>query len=639
MERRDYTMSANRMNVAFSDIDNDGDLDILTVDRAQNLILVMRNDGTGSLSYTTIFFMGNNPTDVVTFDVDADGDQDIASCNIGDESVSLMWNSGTGTFQWYQNYYIRATGEVGLGDFDADGNVDVLSTNYNDHSITVAFNPGNGNFTREGVDYYPGYRVYGAGGVGGSEPFFPTSGDFDGDGDLDAIYGEELSYSIILLENDGKGKFTQTSVANDENGLPLLPAPPFQTMADDIDGDGDLDIVNNHINHPFLSVLLNDGKANFSVRLNQSMDGHFPYDYVMRDLDGDGDMDIVTSNYGNGSLIEDTISFLRNDGGGHFTHVGDHKVDKAPRTIDMADVNGDGKEDIVLGYSLKPESIANIKPSYIHVLTTKTLDIRAGSERFEFDIAKYDAGILPGHVHAMDIEGDGDVDIYCLNMGIGQGATLSVFINDGTGKFATPAIEYAGFPDKFHVFTDFDGDARDEMVIPTLTDHITVFWNLYYPGDVTIQVGANVTLVDTMTARSGVKVNLTGLMNSYLDVKRPPEGTYDPNVTVKVPVSITAAQRGVVRLSGLRMAFVPHVTPVVPPDGKKDNVTEPFRFDLREGRTQVLLFLVGMLVVISLTLGPPKAAEEVVAAKKAPQKKGKGKKGMEGKTRKGMKKG
>jgi len=606
LDRKDYTMAADRTNLGLSDIDNDGDLDVLVVDRAQNTVTFMLNDGKGGLVYDTFFFIGYNPTDVISLDVDRDGDQDIATCNIGDETVSLMQNSGMGTFQWYTSYYIKATGEITLGDFNKDGTEDVLSTNYQDHSITVDWNKGNGAFSREDVDWYPGYKVMGAGGVGGSEPFFPTTGDFDNDGDLDAIYGEELSNSIILLNNDGTGKFTQTSAANDKNGVPLLPAPPFQTMANDIDGDGDLDLISNFINHPYLAILLGDGKGTFPVWLNQTTGGHYVYDYIMRDLDGDGDKDLVTCNYGNGTFYEESISFLRNDGGGRFTFVGDFKVDKAPRALEMSDVTGDGKEDIILTHSFKPDSIADIKPSYISVLTTKTLDIREGNVKLDFSISKYDAGLLPGHVRAVDIENDGDMDLYVLNMGIGRGSTLSVFINDGTGKFATPAIEYTGFPDKFHLFTDFDGDGRKEMVLPTLMDHFTVFWNLYYPGDLNFSVASGGVDVDTMAARSGVVVNLTGAINAYLVSKRAADGLINPNASIDVPLSVRTTQRGIVRLTDLRITYRP-VTSTPPTVSPGDNGTGPddFTFDLRDGRTQILLFLVGLAIVASLTVGAP----------------------------------
>jgi hypothetical protein len=131
-----------------------------------------------------------------------------------------------------------------FGDFDRDGDLDLLCGEFLD-GFTYFRNTG----TRREPKYAPGKRLKTAAGaplVMDLQMITPTAIDWDADGDLDLIVGDEDG-RVALIEHTGK--------VND--GLPLfLPPRYFQQEADDVkfgalatptafdwDGDGDTDII------------------------------------------------------------------------------------------------------------------------------------------------------------------------------------------------------------------------------------------------------------------------------------------------------------------------------------------------------------------------------------------------------------
>jgi len=476
---RHSTFEEVRMNTtlqnaaAVGDIDGDMDTDFITADRANSLVHVWRNiNGTFSIVHTHM--MGSNPTELVTADMDMDGDLDLLSANVAEGTVGIAYNTGDGRYAWYDAVYMKDVGRITGGDFNGDGEMDIVSSNYGQGTITFVFSTGNGSFGDPVV--YDSYRVVSKENISGSEPFYVVPVDVDNDGDLDVVYGEELSYAVIVMRNDGTGHFEQYSAAR-ENGTNLLDAPSYITVPLDFDGDGDLDLIINHINHPYISVLLNDGTGYFRQRLNHSMDGYHPYDYVLRDFDGDGYLGMITANYGLALNYEDTLTVVENRHG-KLVNARQIKVDKGPRTIDMGDLNGDGMEDVVVGIAYRT-GLMDIGRGYIMVLTAEGAGYSSPST--------YVAGVLPGDVHITDLDGDGHSDIICLNQGVGLGGSISIFMNSGDGTFS-PQIEIPKVPFGYPVYNDFNHDGRDEMIVPLSDRYVGHFTSLYYPKDVSLAV-------------------------------------------------------------------------------------------------------------------------------------------------------
>src|SRR4051812_23727145 len=112
----------------------------------------------------------------------------------------------------------------------------------------------------------------------------------------------------------------------------------------DLNGDGLVDIVLGKGRHwpLFNRVLLNDGKGGF-VASNLGSSPDRTYSAALADVDGDGKLDIVVSNDD-----ADRKLVYPNDGKGHFTEFGTFGDPKwSTRYVTLADLNGDGFPDVI----------------------------------------------------------------------------------------------------------------------------------------------------------------------------------------------------------------------------------------------------------------------------------------------------
>jgi fibronectin type 3 domain-containing protein len=123
------------------DLDGDGDIDLVTVNQGDNTVSILLNDGSGTFTQSSTPGVGSYPESATIGDLDGDGDLDLAVANEGSNAVSILMNNGNGTFIQSSmpsvgNQPYSVTG----GDFDRDGDLDLAAANLGSNNISVLKN-------------------------------------------------------------------------------------------------------------------------------------------------------------------------------------------------------------------------------------------------------------------------------------------------------------------------------------------------------------------------------------------------------------------------------------------------------------------------------------------------------------------
>lgn len=183
--------------------------------------------------------------------------------------------------------------------------------------------------------------------------------------------------------------------------------------------------------------------------------GSSPLSVTTADVNGDGKVDLVTAISGN-----NTLSVLTNNGLGKFGSNTTFFCGWEPHSVAAADVNGDGKVDLIS---------ANTGFSNAYISNSVTAFTNNGSGGFILS-ATLHAGIYrPYSIATADVNGDGAVDLICANARIGNGNqlgsdTIAILTNNRVGSFALAASIHVGSDPLFVVTADVNGDGWVDVI-------------------------------------------------------------------------------------------------------------------------------------------------------------------------------
>ena len=274
----------------------------------------------------------------------------------------------------------------------------------------------------------------------GTTPVDVAIDDINGDGNLDLVVTNlGTTAKLLVMLGNGAGSFSTSVNLDVTSGDPSM---GFAKVAD-MDNDGDLDIVFDSYYNYTVRVLLNDGAGEYHEGTPVSF-GARPMSIAIGDVNGDGRTDtIATSQNG-------VITVLLGDGQGGFqTPISNSSISsRFPGSITLADMNRDGRLDIVASGNSPFGSVSVM--------------LGDGAGGFS-PVTYYNLGSrLPGFVTTADVNGDGKLDVLTAN--IGTPGTVSVLLGNGNGGFSSAMEVSVGANPSSLALADLNGDGKLDLV-------------------------------------------------------------------------------------------------------------------------------------------------------------------------------
>jgi hypothetical protein len=274
-----YTQTHN-----VADLNGNGFLDILVAgvdDDNIELNFWVPNNGDGTYGDKITIYTGARPYHIFSTDIDGDGDKDVLTNSSAQQELRLFKNiDGMGAFDAGVNVNVGNTNgrSTGASDFDGDGDMDLASSGSGGTQLTW-FENLDGTGDTWGVNLIQGEG-------NGVQSIYVV--DMDGDGDADILKGVYIG-NLAWHENmDGLGTFSTEKVIQAD--LDFMAS----VYAADLDNDGDMDVMSTHDTNASWWENI-DGQGSFGSQQNFYTEFNFAIAIEAADLDNDSDNDVVVA--------------------------------------------------------------------------------------------------------------------------------------------------------------------------------------------------------------------------------------------------------------------------------------------------------------------------------------------------------
>lgn len=379
--------------------------------------------------------------------------------------MAMWWvdsapSSGTYVLDHVVNYrlptetFIRTYGFF-AGDVDRDGSPDMTATNEVSSDIRLLKNSGCGVYGPKVVTALPP----------GSEPSPNEGADFNGDGWLDFVTGNQTSQAVGIFLNDGAGNYLAPAtipVGGNIHGVAVL----------DCDSDGDVDVVGTNMSD--IVLLRNNGNGTFLPPVSFSGGGSGERAIAVADANNDGKADIFC-----GCYHSQDVTLLLGNGNGTFVASDTESANGATWQMAVGDLNGDGFIDCV---------VADASNARAGVL-------RGNGAGGLLPVVGYPVGSSPVSVDIGDLEGDDDLDVIVASFGQGN---ATMWRNNGAGVLVNATTIAATNAGSCAVIVDFDRDGDTDVILVDELDD---------KGFVYRQTGPNPPAVQPPTCDAAFRIN------------------------------------------------------------------------------------------------------------------------------------
>ena len=335
---------------------------------------------------------------------------------------------------------------VAIADVNGDGRLDVVVANENSNTVGVLLGKGDGTF-QSAVTY----------GSGARSPISIVVADVNGDAIPDMVVANVCgitcssgAVSVLLGNNDGT---FQSAVSYGSGG-----SLPWSVAVADLNGDGRLDIVISNQGDNTLGVLLGKGDGTFQPAVAYgSGSNSFTSTVVIADVNADAKSDLVVADGCDSypTCANGTVGVLLGNGDGTFQAAAVYFSGGSEATsLAVADVNGDGKPDLVVGNNCL--SCGD---------STVSVQLGNGDGTFEAAVAYILTLSVTNAVAVADVNGDGKPDLLVAGDVINAGRVVSL-LGNGDGMFQPGVLHGSGGSGAFSVaVADVNGDDKPDLVV------------------------------------------------------------------------------------------------------------------------------------------------------------------------------
>jgi VCBS repeat protein/FG-GAP repeat protein len=460
--------------LALGDVDGEGHGDVLVVNEgpgATGSVSIFlhtaglpgkpSSDGVPShrqASYVLELALNSRPSALDVRDLDGDGLLDLVVLESLPAAVRIFHQHGGTLIEDVEALRLPALApSLAVGDFDGNGRPDIAVSNSADKTVSLFLQQ------VEGFPAVPQQVLLTDGG-----PASLLAWDFNQDG------GDDLIASTAFGTLDRFSQRRRGALLIDEPHDLQTGLGPVSAAIADFNGDGRKDLAIANRTDQTVSVFLQDLTGNFPSRSNQLLGtgeapeaGSFsqnPRLLAAGDLDGDGRADLAMASRASTRL---SIFLQRPEGqmgkrpGGEEPAVSDQKLAAGigPSSVSIADVNGDGQNDVVL-------SVDDTASPGARVFYQESPGAFSGAK-------VVGAGAPPASVVVGDVDGDGLLDLLMTIKKPSEDGKLLVFHQmgqAGTHRGVIPAeadeVIPVGndLPGLIQV-ADFDGDGRQDVLV------------------------------------------------------------------------------------------------------------------------------------------------------------------------------